>query len=280
MTDCKSWVGRRETRHDVADHARIVQLAALLDHRDPPWQRGVLPPMGHWLCFRPDERQSQIGSDGHPIRTDDGFLPNANLPRRMWAGSRIHYLRDIPLGSAITRASTIRSVDAKSGRSGNMLFVTVLHEIACDGGPTAIVEEQDIVYREASPAAKPFVRIAQDPGEPNSICRTVVTDPVMLFRFSALTYNAHRIHYDRDYAQGEEGYPERVVHGPLIATLLLDHLFRCSEGARLTRFQFRAASPLFVGEEAVLGLDHQAGGFQLRATGPAGVAMTAEADVS
>ena len=258
----------------------MMRLAAMLDHSMPPWQSGNLPPLGHWLCFTPSERQSDIGVDGHPLRTDDGLLPNVDLPRRMWAGSRIQFLADIPLDAPIVRVSTLASATPKTGRSGSMLFVTVRHEISRDGGPIAICEEQDIVYRQAADPEAPLERVGDDSGEDDPIIRSIAPGPVMLFRYSALTFNSHRIHFDRDYARASEGYPSLVIQGPLVATLLLDHLLRNRPGARILSYRFRAASPLLEGDNVRLGLRFEGPDAHLRAVGPFGVGMTAKAELA
>jgi 3-methylfumaryl-CoA hydratase len=275
MIDVQSFLGRQERQSDVAEPQRMSDLAALLDHDGSSWTAGVLPPLGHWLYFLPQVRQSRIGIDGHPLRDDGGLLPTVDLPRRMWAGSRIDFIADIPLGAAIERTSTLIAATPKSGRSGNMLLATVRHEIAPQGGAPAIVEEQDIVYREAAVAGAPFHRPSIDAGDPEAAARSITADPVMLFRYSALTFNCHRIHYDRDYARDVEGYPGLVVHGPLIATLMLDHLMQQRPGVRIATYNFRAMSPTFDGETIRLGMIETRGGASPRAVSPAGVAMTA-----
>lgn len=280
MIDLPSYVGRREVLRDYSDGGRMARLAATLDHASPPWGSGLLPPLGHWLCFTPSERQSRIGTDGHPVRTDDGLLPNVDLPRRMWAGSRIEFLDDIPLDVPIVRTSTLLSATPKSGRSGNMMLVTLKHEIAREGGPVALLEEQDIVYREAADASVAFVRAGEAPGEQDPIIRSITPDPVMLFRYSALTFNSHRIHYDRDYARTEEGYPSLVIQGPLVATLMLDHLLRQIPGKRIRSYRFRAASPLLESDTIQLGLKLEGQRADLRAIGPFGVGMTATAEIA
>jgi len=240
--DYQSWVGRSETSLDVAAPGPVARLAALLDHENPPWRQGELPPLAHWLYFLPGARQSLIDEDGHPKR--GGLLPPVALPRRMWAGGRVEFLAPIALGAAMTRRSTVRGVAPKTGKSGDMVFVTVGHEIFCDDR-LAIVEEQDIVYRERGAAA------ATAEGRAAAAAfdaqRSVTADAVMLFRYSALTFNGHRIHYDRDYARDVEFYQGLVVHGPLIATLLMDHHLRRHPGRRIARFGFRAQRPLFDG---------------------------------
>ncbi|MCP3730618.1 acyl-CoA dehydrogenase [Sphingomonas sp. MG17] len=280
MTDPSFHIGRQEIARDYSDRGRMMRLSALLDHDSPPWRSGVVPPLGHWLCFTPLERQSGIGADGHPVRTDAGLLPNVGLPRRMWVGSRIEFLGDLPLDVPIIRTSTLVSATPKSGRTGDMLFVTVKHEIARERGAVAIVEEQDIVYREAAAAGTSFTRAGAAPGEPDPFTRSVTPDPVMLFRYSALTFNSHRIHYDRDYARSEEGYPSLVIHGPLIATLLLDHLVRQAPDQRIRSYHFRAASPLLEGDRIELGLTLTEQRADLRAIGPAGIGMTATAELA
>jgi 3-methylfumaryl-CoA hydratase len=277
VTDPQYHIGRQEIRHDIADSERMARLAAMLDHEIPPWEPQMLPLLGHWLCFRPDARQSSIGPDGHPLRTDGGLLPNVELPRRMWAGSRIRFLRNIPLGAPITRVSTLTAATPKSGRSGSMLFVTLRHEIAIEGDDAAIIEEQDIVYREAAAPGVPAARPVFEAGDADAVTRGVQPDPVMLFRYSALTFNGHRIHYDRDYCREAEGYPSLVIHGPLIATLMLDHLLRQAPAKRVASYSFRAMSAAFEGEALILGSTPAGSETHLRAIGPVGVVMTASA---
>jgi 3-methylfumaryl-CoA hydratase len=247
----KKWIGRSETATDVVTSAPLAGLAALLDHATPPWRGGELVPLGHWLNFLPRARQSEMDVDGHPRR--GAFLPPVPLPRRMWAGGRLTFHIPIPVGATIERRSTIADVAAKSGKSGTMVFVTVRHEITI-AGRLAVGEEQDIVYREMPARAagtRPGTPAAVEPEAPaeplraSDWTRDVTPDPVQLFRFSALTFNAHRIHYDRTYCRDVEGYPGLVVHGPFIATLLLDHFLRRRPEARITSFQFRAQRPLY-----------------------------------
>lgn len=239
----QSWVGKTETVIDTAAAGPLQRLSALLDHDEAPWEAGIVPPLAHWLYFLSSARQSQLSEDGHPQR--GGLLPPVPLPRRMWAGGRLEFLEPIPLGAEIRRRSTILSVVPKTGKSGNMVFVTVKHEVFCGGRP-AIIEEQDIVYREPAGASQ-IADARQIPAVVRQVDseRLVATDPVLLFRFSALTFNGHRIHYDRDYARDVEFYKGLVVHGPLIATLLMDHYLRQHPSQRIRRFSFRAEQPLF-----------------------------------
>ncbi len=240
LEELAGWVGRTEEAQDVVGAAPLAMLAALLDRDDPPPKPGdAVPPLAHWLCFLPLHRQSEIGADGHARR--GGFLPPVPLPRRMWAGSRIEFLRPVAVGEPIRRVSRIASVTLKEGRSGPLVFVTVRHEVSGPAGP-AIVDEHDIVYRGGEGAAAPPA-VAAPSNEAWS--REIRPDPVLLFRYSAATFNGHRIHYDHPYATRVEGYPGLVVHGPLVATLLVDLLRRSRPGTELASFSFRALRPLF-----------------------------------
>jgi 3-methylfumaryl-CoA hydratase len=240
----ESWVGKTETRRDVIDARPVELLSATLDRDDPSPRIGdELPPLWHWLYFLPSYRESEVGPDGHAKR--GGFLPPVPLPRRMWAGSRIEWLQPLAIGDDVTRNSRIVSVTPKAGRSGALVFVVVRHEISSASG-RALVEEHDIVYRDPpSPGATAEKGDgAASPGT-SAWRRQVVPDDVLLFRYSALTFNSHRIHYDRRYVTEVEGYPGLVVHGPLLATLLLDLLRRERPAAGVRRFEFRALAPLF-----------------------------------
>ncbi|KVP18444.1 acyl-CoA dehydrogenase [Burkholderia multivorans] len=239
-----AWIGRREDSVDRITPAPIRLLRATLDDAEPSALPDALPPLWHWLYFLPGERQSNIGTDGHARR--GGFLPPVALPRRMWAGGRLQFLRPLAVDTPIQRRSTIANVQSKSGRSGQLVFVTVLHEIG-DAQGVAIREEQDIVYRDAPPPAAAGTPAPAAPPAPTDeqYSRIVTPDPVLLMRFSALTFNGHRIHYDRPYAMEEEGYPGLVVHGPLIAMLLMEELRRRHPGKTIRAFDFKAVSPLF-----------------------------------
>ncbi|KQZ77019.1 acyl-CoA dehydrogenase [Sphingopyxis sp. Root214] len=280
MDDYSAWVGRSETREDVAAAAPLAGLAALLDHDSSPWLPGTVPPLAHWLYFLPTARQSAIGEDGHPRRDGAGLLPPVPLRRRMWAGSRIDFLSPVAVGAALTRVTTIDAIKPKHGASGDLLFVTLRHDITADG-VAAIREEQDIVFREPAPTAPAPAAVPVEPAEPEpaDAVRSLSPDPVLLFRYSALTFNAHRIHYDRDYAQNVEGYAGLVVHGPLIATLLMDHLLRTAPGATPRRFSFRAEAPLIDGAPFDLCLARDGDATRLWARDAAGRA-TMRADVA
>ncbi|MBK0392560.1 FAS1-like dehydratase domain-containing protein [Ramlibacter algicola] len=240
--DLQAWEGRSETLRDAITAAPINGLAATLDRDDPKAGEGSeLPPLWHWLYFLPQARQSEIGADGHPRR--GGFLPPVPLPRRMWAGGRLAFRAPLRVGDAVERRSRIESVTHKQGRSGDLVFVLVKHEVHGPAG-LAVTEEHDIVYRgapqpgDAPPAPQPAPRDA-------TWSREIVTDDVLLFRYSALTFNGHRIHYDRQYVTEVEGYPGLVVHGPLIATLLADLVRRERPDAVMTTFSFKAVRPTF-----------------------------------
>ena len=235
------WIGKTAAAEDRVMPGPAHALAATLD-RDLQFAEGdPLPPPWHWLYFVSMSPMAETGPDGHPTR--GGFLPPVPLPRRMWAGSRMEFFRPLRVGDSIRRVSEITDVGAKEGRSGPLVFVTVRHEIAGPDGPL-LTEEHDIAYRDlAKPGEKapPAKAAPRDPAWQ----REIVADPVLLFRYSALTYNSHRIHYDHPYVTAVEGYPGLVVHGPLLATLLLDLLLRNRPQAIVTRFEFRARLPLF-----------------------------------
>ena len=234
------WIGRTERRSDTLAAAPLAGLSATLDRADDPEpvQGSPLPPLAHWLYFLPRAPQREIGPDGHPRR--GGFLPPVPLPRRMWAGGRLRFEHDLRVGDEAERRSTIASVEAKDGRSGALVFVTVRHEVS-DARGLALSEEHDIVYRDHPQpgAAAPSTAGARTDED---FHREIVPDPVLLFRYSALTFNGHRIHYDRSYVTEVEGYPGLIVHGPLIATLLVDLVRRELPEARLRAFAFKAAA--------------------------------------
>jgi 3-methylfumaryl-CoA hydratase len=242
----RGWIGRTEERTDLVTAAPLQALAATLDRDEPESLPGTdIPPLAHWLYFLPVAPAREIGPDGHPQR--GAFLPPVPLPRRMWAGGRLEFHHPLRVGDDITRFSRITQVDAKDGRSGPLVFVTVRHEVANARG-LAIAEEHDIVYRDAArrpPGRHPLAPRRSPHRRRRAFSREIVPDPVLLFRYSALTFNSHRIHYDRSYVTAVEGYPGLVVHGPLIATLLVDLLRRHRPHARLTHFAFTAVRPVF-----------------------------------
>jgi 3-methylfumaryl-CoA hydratase len=247
-----AWIGREDLREDVAHTGPVAGLAALLDHVNPPWDGKTLPPLAHWLYFPEHARQSELGEDGHPVR--GGFLPPITLPRRMWAGSTIEFHRPIGLGMPMRRRSRIEEISEKSGRSGQLIFVRLCHDIEGSEG-LALREWQDIVYRQAQGTSAPRAEAAVP--RHCEARRQMAADSRLLFRYSALTFNAHRIHYDRDYCRQVESYPGLVVHGPLLATLLLDHAMRVDPTMRPLKFSFRAQLPVFDTAPFTLCLAHE-----------------------
>ncbi|MBN2753030.1 MAG: MaoC family dehydratase N-terminal domain-containing protein [Rhodospirillaceae bacterium] len=238
----RSWIGRTETVRDEIVAAQVAAMSATIDRDDPLPQVGdPLPPLWHWLFFMPRMRRSLLGRDGHPAL--GGFLPPVPLPRRMWAGGRLTWMAPLAVGRAAEKHSTVTDVQVKQGKTGPLVFVTVRHDLSQDG-VACLTEEHDIVYRDydAPGAAKPKPGLAALVPE---FSRDVVPDSVLLFRYSALTFNGHRIHYDRAFCTEEEGYPGLVFHGPLTATLLVDLVRNAFPARTLASFSFRAVSPLF-----------------------------------
>jgi 3-methylfumaryl-CoA hydratase len=244
----QEWTGRNETAEDSVTATPYAALAATLDWpAGPEPQRPApgtpLPSLWHWLYFLPITPQSGIGPDGHAKR--GGFLPPVPLPRRMWASSDFKFSQPLLIGDRLQRTSTIADVTEKSGRSGSLIFVKVRHEIRRNGETAvALTEHHNIVYRAAAQAGD--TAPPPQPAPPSSAWeRTIVPDDVLLFRYSALTFNGHRIHYDRKYVTEVEGYPGLIVHGPLIATLLMDLLRRNLPAAAVLKFEFKALRPTF-----------------------------------
>ncbi len=239
----KQWVGRTESARDLISAGAANALAATLDRDEHLADGHALPPLWHWIYFWSVAAMSALGQDGHAKR--GGFLPPVPLPRRMWAGGRLRFEAPLVLGTAADKTSSILDVNVKQGSTGPLAFVTVAHAIA-QNGRTCVLEEHDIVYREPAPS---MAGGKAAPGKPApddaQWSRIIDPDPVLLFRYSALTFNGHRIHYDRSYATGVEGYGGLIVHGPLIATLLVDLLRRELPQRALKTFGFRAVSPLF-----------------------------------
>jgi len=237
----KTWIGRTQSTQDVMSTGSAQALVATLDQATALADGDALPPLWHWIYFWAVSPQSALGEDGHPQR--GGFLPPVPLPRRMWAGGRLRFEHAVPLGSVAQRDSRIEDVKIKSGATGQLAFVTVSHQLSI-AGQVAVVEEHDIVYRDHpqsnAPAAQPKLAPTDAVWS-----RTITPDPVLLFRYSALTFNGHRIHYDRNYVTEVEGYPGLIVHAPLIATLLMELVRAHYPQRQIQSFDFRAVSPLF-----------------------------------
>jgi 3-methylfumaryl-CoA hydratase len=271
----EAWIGREEQRTDLIQSSVAEAMAATLDLERSPAVGEPLPPGWQWLFFNPIARRRTLGEDGHPRR--GGFLPPIDLPRRMWAGSRIRYQSDVPIGAPATRRSRILKIENKAGKRGSLSFVTVLHTTLCDD-IVCISEEQDLVFREATPPGAVAPSLQRYDAAPEW-SRTIEPDSTLLFRYSALTFNGHRIHYDQRYARDEEGYPDLVVHGPLTATLLQQFALEHGGGRSLASFEFRGVTPLFVARPFQLeGRRGEDGTTALWARGPDGeLAMSAKA---
>ena len=239
----QQWINRSEARSDVIHAGAANALAATLDQTTHYADGSALPLLWHWIYFWAVSPQSALGADGHPQR--GGFLPPVPLPRRMWAGGRLRFDAPLAIGAQSSRSSRILDVTAKEGKSGRLAFVTVAHQIDSAGQP-AIYEEHDIVYRDnPQPGASVAAAAAKLAPTDAQWSQTITPDPVLLFRYSALTFNGHRIHYDRSYVTQVEGYPGLIVHGPLIATMLMELLRKNCPARAVKEFSFRALGPLF-----------------------------------
>lgn len=272
----RSWIGRSRTETDILHPKPCQLMAATLGWDTPPFQEGdPLPPAWHWLYFLDARPPAELGRDGHAAL--GAFLPPVTLPRRMWAGGRFRFSAPLILGEAVRKKSTIQDVNLKSGRSGDLCFVTVRHDLY-RGDELCLSEDHDIVYRnDPSPGTEaPLPPLPEAEAEHTE---TVTPNPVLLFRYSALTFNGHRIHYDVDYCRDVEGYPGLVFHGPLTATLLLDLARRHGDSRTLKDFSYRAISPLFDTAPFTLALRRIQGGFSLWAINAEGrLAMTAKVE--
>jgi 3-methylfumaryl-CoA hydratase len=235
LSHLQEWIGRTERVEDTVTPRLMREYTAMMDHETP---QATAPLAMHWCLAPPAANTATLGPDGHPAR--GGFLPPVPLPRRMWAGGSLRLVDRLRCGDAVQRHSQITDVTTKEGRSGTLCFVTVTHEITSPRG-LAIAEVQDIVYRDATAPASPGRPVSR-PAPTWAIEKA--TDAVLLFRYSALTFNGHRIHYDRAYAMGEEHYPGLIVHGPLQATWLLEFAATIKHSAP-TEFMFRGVQPLF-----------------------------------
>jgi 3-methylfumaryl-CoA hydratase len=265
------WIGKTEVVTDDITAWPVNAMSATLDRE--PEEGSALPPLWHWLYFLPVQAQSELGPDGHAKR--GAFLPPVPLPRRMWAGGRFEFADALRVGDQATRTSRILDVKEKQGRTGALVFVTVRHEIHTSRG-FALSEEHDIVYRD-HPRGDEAPVFQMAPQEATWE-REIHPDDVLLFRYSALTFNGHRIHYDRRYCKEVEHYPGLIVHGPLIATLLLDLVRREAPGVNITAFSFRAVSPVFDIEPFLVCGKPEDGQIQLWARKPGGqLAMSATA---
>jgi len=270
----RGWIGREEHASEPLTPNLVARLYATLDREGPTGEGAEAPLLVHHCLCQPTAPTAALGPDGHPQR--GGFLPPVPLPRRMWAGGAFTFRTAPRIGETVSRRSVVEDVTLKQGRSGRLCFVTVTHHFS-SGGRDMLTERQDIVYRDeppagAAPAAPP------PPAPAGAQQRRIDTAPARLFRYSALTFNSHRIHYDAPYTTAEEGYPGLVVHGPLQAMLLV-HYAADLRGAAPARFRFRSLSPVFGGATLLLNARASGDALDLWTACPEGpVAMEARAE--
>ncbi len=272
-----SWQNQERITTDIISLAPAQFLCAALDRSEWFQPHDALPNGWHWCYHLEAARRSALGYDGHAAKGE--FLPPIDLPRRMWAGSRFEFGAPLRFGDTITRRSNITHVEEKTGRSGKLAFVTVRHQYFGDGDDLRFTEEHDIVYRDIDAERNPdkpiAAPIAPSDGDKS---HTVTPDSVLLFRYSALTFNSHRIHYDLAFCREQEGYRHLVVHGPLVATLLLNFANDEAAGRTMKSFMFKAKSPLFCDAAFTLHLKHKGDEIALWATNEnGGLAMEARA---
>jgi 3-methylfumaryl-CoA hydratase len=255
----RQWIGRTSEATDVVSAQLTKGLrATLFQEIGEPNTGDIAPYTVHWCLAQPVFPQDQLGPDGHPTR--GGFLPPVPLPRRMWAGGEVRFIDPLRVGDLATRTSRISDVTLKSGSTGQLCFVSVEHTVTTPRG-LALTERQDIVYRETSGA--PATPAKAPPSRPSAQHReTHVSDPVLLFRYSALTFNGHRIHYDRDYVTKVEGYPGLIFHGPLQAALLVEFAAKL-KGKVPAKFSYRGVQPLFEGSEFSVNANPAGSGLEL-----------------
>ena len=278
LNHLRTWIGKSRAEDDliIARHARL--MAATVDYQAAERIRDGerLPPLWHWTYFLEGLPPSELGRDGHPAR--GGFLPPVPLSNRMWAGGRVSFLAPVPIGSTVRKESSILKVDHKQGRSGELVFVTVLHELKSQEGAVLIREEHDIVYKDPTPPGPSAAPATTVPTPQHH--KTVTPTSTMLFRYSALTFNGHRIHYDVDYCREVEGYTNLVIHGPLNATLLANYAEEVT-GKQLREFRYRALNPALLGVSLTLGANVEPERLALQVVLPDGrVSMQADAVVA
>ncbi|OWU85682.1 metal-binding domain containing of MaoC dehydratase [Oceanicola sp. 22II-s10i] len=269
----RTWIGKEEAVEELLSDDLVRRFNAVTGYAAPADRTGGRPaPQLVHLCLAPPVAPNdQLGPDGHPAR--GGFLPPVPLPNRMWAGGEMRFLRELSTGRMVKRHSTIEDVVLKQGRTGPLCFVTVRHRIK-DSQGVAIEERQDIVYREATSGPAP-TRPAAAPGAHHEVVRA---DSVVLFRYSAITFNGHRIHYDQPYVTQVEGYPGLIVHGPLQATWLC-HLAERLKGKPPAKFTFRSLGPLFDVDTVTLNAEEDGDALRLWTAAEGGpVAMEARAE--
>lgn len=272
----RTWIGKTRTDEDLISVRHSKLMASTVDYHQSNIRDGDnLPPLWHWTYFLEGVPVSELGLDGHPAR--GGFMPPVPLPYRMWAGGRVTFIAPVIIGSIVRKESSILKVDYKQGRSGDLVFVTILHEIKSQHGDLLIREEQDIVYKEST-AAKV---VASTPAimPVTQFTKTYTPTSTMLFRYSALTFNGHRIHYDVDYCRNTEGYQNLVIHGPLNATMLASFAEEVG-GTKLGAFSYQGMSPALLGDSITLHVSIEKQTITLWATLENGIiCMKAEAEL-
>ena len=263
----RTWIGKREQVSDVVTAQLVKGLrATLFLDIGTPKTGDAAPFCTHWCLAPPVYPASMLSADGHPQR--GGFLPPVPLPRRMWAGGEISFIDTLRVGDEVTRSSEIGGVNVKTGSTGTLCFVAVNHTISTPRG-VAIKERHDIVYREATTGRQAAPK--SPPAPPAAQHREAhMADEVLLFRYSALTFNGHRIHYDRDYVTKVEGYPGLVFHGPLQASLLVEFAAKLNSGRPPKTFTYRGVQPLIAGGEFSVNANAADAGLELWTADSAG----------
>jgi 3-methylfumaryl-CoA hydratase len=264
----RQWIGRTNEVSDIVTAQLVKGLrATLFQEMGEPKPGDAAPFTTHWCLGQPVYPMSELGPDGHPTR--GGFLPPVPLPRRMWAGGELEFLDTLRVGDISKRISRISDVTMKTGSTGALCFVSVQHEVTTPRG-TAIRERQDIVYRDVS-GAPPAASVKPPPPPPVAKHQEKhMADPVLLFRYSALTFNGHRIHYDRDYVTKVEGYPGLIFHGPLQASFIVELAAKLHDGQPPKKLSYRGVQPLFEGSEFSINANATDGGMELWTANSAG----------
>ena len=242
VNDYEEWVGKTLESRDELSLSPLNRMAATLETQFREFSLGDdIPPLWHWLYFLESTPKSMLAEDGHAKK--GGFLPPITLPRRMWAGSRLIFKKNLKAGEKVSRISRIKDISVKQGKTGTLVFVKVSHEISANTS-LALSEEHNIVFREKSNPTSVALATQKSTIKPD-FSETFKPDPIILFRYSALTFNGHRIHYDRDYVTNTEGYPGLLVHGPLLATLLIENFRKHHSNLKIINFEFKALHPVF-----------------------------------
>ncbi len=270
LSHLRQWIGRTETQSELLTPSQVQRFNATFDRTSDLTLGAEAPLLIHLCLCQPAVPTAELGPDGHPAR--GGFLPPVPLPRRMWAGGAFTFHAPIRIGDTVTRQSEILDVVVKEGRSGTLCFVTVEHRIS-SGDTLAVTERQDIVYRDISSAMVPEGETAPK----GHVSRGIIASAPLLFRYSALTFNGHRIHYDNPHTTKTEGYPGLIIHGPMQATLLAQ-LAADVRGSVPASFRFRSLSPIFDTDDFYINADEDGDDLLLwtnRTGGPVAMEATA-----